>query len=313
MVRFRSRSRGAAGGRTPREVWADWQAAPDARTAETHAAEMMAIDASFTTWFEAGLLAKAQRRWPDCAARNARAVELFGPEHAAECDGVNPAAWNLGIAATALADWPRARRAWAAYGISGMDAEDGPIDIGFGVAPIRLNPDRPSLSHQDMFRTGETEVVWAWRRSPAHAVIASVPLPESGHRFRDVVLHDGEPKGSRLLDGREHAVFDELDRLHDSGIPTWQAIVSGARDGDVGDLADDLGSRGLGLDEWSGIRIYCASCSYGPAGPEHDHPPAEPDSTRLGLAGSEDDLRTALDPWLAARPHLTLEDLTLLW
>jgi len=39
---------------------------------------------------------------------------------------------------------------------------------------------------------------------PAHAVIVRVPLPESGHRFRDVLLHDGEPRGTRRRRRRRH-------------------------------------------------------------------------------------------------------------
>ncbi|HJQ07836.1 MAG TPA: hypothetical protein VJ872_20450 [Nocardioides sp.] len=314
MARFFGRSRSSAVPRGPREVWADWQAAPDAETAEVFAAELVAIrPQSFTAWFEAGLLSKAQGRWHDCLERNARAVELFTAADAVPYDGANPAAWNLGTAATALADWPTARNAWAAYGIDGMRDSAGPIDANFGMAPIRLNPDRPSLTHQVMHRSGETEVVWCWRRSPAHAVISSVPLPESGHRFRDVVLHDGEPKGTRWLDGQERSVFDELDRLRDSGIPTWQAIMTGMRDGDGRRLADALGPLGLGVDEWSGIRIYCSECSHGRDGVEHDHAPIADDRVRVGLAGVEAELQPALDAWLANHPHVVIEELTLLW
>lgn len=116
---------------------------------------------------------------------------------AARVRRANPAAWNLGIAATALGDWASARRAWTAYGITGIGDGVEEIDVDFGMAPIRLNPDRASLALEVQPAYGNTEVVWCWRRSPAHAVIASVPLPESGHRFRDVLLHDGEPKGTR--------------------------------------------------------------------------------------------------------------------
>ncbi|TCO18059.1 hypothetical protein EV652_11684 [Kribbella steppae] len=268
---------------------------------------------SFKAWFEAGLYSKARGDWADSAARNQRAVELFTARDAGEFDGVNPAAWNLGIAATALGDWATARQAWTAYGIEGVGVGSEPIDGDFGMTPVRLNPDRPSLAHQVSPEFGDAEVVWCWRRSPAHAVISSVPLPESGHRFRDVVLHDGEPKGQRRLGDRDVSVFDELARLDESGLPTWQAQLLGAEPDDLAALAEIIGPKGLGLDDWSGIRMMCSDCSHGSPGAEHDHAAAPTDATVVGLAGSEGDLRACFDEWLADRPHVTLAELTFLW
>lgn len=188
-----------------------------------------------------------------------------------------------------------------------------PIEVDFGIAPIRLNPDRPSLPHQVTPDLGEPEVVWCWRRSPAHAVIASVPLPDSGHRFRDVVLHDGEPKGTRALGDREVAVFDQLALLESSGLPTWQAQIANASPDDLDELSQIVGAHGLGVDEWSGIRVMCSECSHGAPGPDHAHDPPSPDVTRLGLAGLEGDLRECLDRWSSARPHVDVVDLALLW
>lgn len=269
---------------------------------------------SFAAWFEAGLHAKARREWPRCAEWNKRAMELCGPEQVSEYGGVNPAAWNLGIAATALSDWSLARMAWTTFGVVGMDDGSGPIDLNLGQVPIRLNPDRPSLSLQAVPEHGETEVVWCWRRSPAHAVIASVPLPESGHRFKDVVLHDGEPKGTRRHGDVEVSVFDELERLGESGLPTWQAQVEGASSEDLAALGDLVGQRGLGADNWSGINFMCSECSHGSPDPEHVHPPAKPGALTLGLAGAESDLSQCLDVWARnSSPGLRVLDLDLLW
>ncbi|ELT43968.1 hypothetical protein [Arthrobacter nitrophenolicus] len=302
--------------RGPRDVWSDWTAADDAGEtdrARALAGEMLRLAPdSFYAWFHAGLLSKALGKWAESLERNARAVELFTPVEAADFDGVNPAAWNLGIASTALGDWATARRAWAAYGIGGLGTGYDPIDSNFGLAPVRLNPDQPSLPHQVLPSAGATEVVWCWRRSPAHAVIASVPLPESGHRFRDVVLHDGEPKGFRQLDGQDVAVFDQLLRLEDSGLPTWQAQVTGATPDDLQELSDLLERHGMGADDWSGMRLLCSECSHGTPDDGHHHVPASSDATQLGLAGAESQLRPVLDTWLEARPAADLE-LTLLW
>jgi hypothetical protein len=277
------------------------------------AAEMLELTPdSYYVWFQAGLLSKARGEWTESLERNARALELFTPEDGEEFGGVNPAAWNLGIAATALGDWATARRAWEAYGIQGLGHGYEPIDVDFGFVPVRLNPDLPSLPHQRLASFGSTEVVWCWRRSPAHAVVANVPLPESGHRFRDVLLHDGEPKGFRRLGRHDVAVFDQLMRLEDSGVPTWQALATGATPDDIQDLSDLLERRELGLDDWSGMRLMCSQCSHGTPDEGHHHAPAPSDVTRLGLAGHERELSESIDEWMGSRPAVELE-LTLLW
>ncbi|TLM82708.1 tetratricopeptide repeat protein [Pseudarthrobacter sp. NamE2] len=310
------RWRGSGKQRGPREVWSDWTAADEAGdtgTATALAAEMLHVaPGSFYAWYHAALLSKALGRWAESLERNARAVELFTPAEAEDFDGVNPAAWNLGIAATALGDWATARRAWEAYGIQGMGSGLEAIDVDFGLAPVRLNPDQPSLPHQVLPSAGTTEVVWCWRRSPAHAVIANVPLPESGHRFRDVLLHDGEPKGFRKLGGQDVAVFDQLERLEDSGVPTWQAQVTGATPDDLRELSALLEERGLGVDDWSAMRMLCAECSRGTPDAAHNHAPAPSGVNRLGLAGPESELDRGLNDWLAPRPAVHL-DLALLW
>lgn len=308
--------RGLGKRRGPEEVWRDWTAADeagDAERASALASELLELTPrSYFSWFHAGLLSKALRNWAESSERNARALELFTPEDAEAFDGVNPAAWNLGIAATALGDWATARKAWAAYGVDGIGSGTEPIDGDFGLAPVRLNPDQPSLPHQVTPSAGSAEVVWCWRRSPAHAVISNVPLPESGHRFGDVILHDGEPKGTRRLGDREVAVFDQLQRLEDSGVPTWQAQVSGATPADLQELSELLGHRGLGMDDWSGIRVMCSACSHGSPDNGHDHPPAQAEGTLLGLAGRDPELTEVVEAWADARPGVDVH-LSLLW
>jgi PAS domain-containing protein len=304
-------------GRLPREIWVDWMDANEAGDVEragSCALEMTeAAPASFSSWFEAGLYAKARRDWGRCLAWNARALELSGEAEAEEFGGSNPAAWNLGIAATALGDWATARRAWTAYGIRGLGDEAGPIDDDFGMAPIRLNPDRPSLALEVTPAYGDTEIIWCWRRSPAHGAVASVPLPESGHRFRDVLLHDGEPKGSRRDGDREVSVFDEIARLSESDFPTWQAQVAGASPEDVEAVGDFFGERGLGADNWSGINIMCSDCSHGSPSDDHHHEKPSDGTVILGLAGHEDDVAQCLESWQAARPEVSVLALELLW
>lgn len=303
--------------RGPHDVWSEWMAADeagDAARAAVLASELLELTPkSYYSWFQAGLLSKALGNWPESLERNAQAVEHFTAKDGDEFGGVNPAAWNLGIASTALGDWATARRAWVAYGLGKFGHGTGPIDMDCGMAPVRLNPDRPSLPHQVLHSFGSTEVVWCWRRSPAHAVIASVPLPESGHRFRDVVLHDGEPKGTRQLDGQEVSVFDQLERLEESGLATWQAQVAGASDDDMQALSDLCEQRPLGVDDWSGIRLMCSECSHGSPEDGHSHVPPASEVKRLGLAGHESDVGQLIESWLDGRPGIDVLNLELLW
>lgn len=156
-------------------------------------------------------------------------------------------------------------------------------------------------------------MVWCRRRSPAHAVVVNVPLPASGHRFGDVVLHDGEPRGSRRWGDTEVPVFDELERLEDSGVPTWQGEFVGVRPHDGVALSELADSLGLGVDEWSGIRLLCSECSHGSPEDAHHHETSSAETTIFGLAGSEAELLDCLDRWRADRLHLDVVRLDRLW
>ena len=107
-------------------------------------------------------------------AAGLRAVALLDKETGA------PDWWNVGIAATALQDWPLARRAWQAYGLKVPGAASGtgePAGMELGSAAVRLSPE------------GEAEVVWGRRLDPARIAVLSIPLPSSGRRWGEVVLH----------------------------------------------------------------------------------------------------------------------------
>src|SRR5919112_6641647 len=63
------------------------------------------------SWFNLALLHKFRHDWEQARTAGLRAVALLDRESGA------PDWWNVGIAATALQDWPLARRAWQAYGL----------------------------------------------------------------------------------------------------------------------------------------------------------------------------------------------------
>jgi hypothetical protein len=196
-----------------------------------------------------GLAHKYLLDWPISLRHNLRAIELCEAE-----PGMEPGQaehWNAAIAATALGDWPQARRLWAACGV-GVPESDGPIEDDYGVAVVRLNP----------WHGGET--VWMRRVDPVRARLLNVPLPESGHRFGDIVLHDGAQTGSRFDGARQAPVFNDLERLEPSGFQTHVVFVGCDGHDDLRALLEAT-APGIGhAEDWTeSVRYYCLRCSYG--------------------------------------------------
>ena len=235
-------------------------------------------------WFNLGLAAKRRRDWPMVADRFRKAIEAGG------LDDVVPAWWNLGIASCALGDWASARESWAHVGVN-PEPGDGPPDMRLGLAPVRVDP------------AGHAEVVWTERLDPARARIVSVPLPQCGRRHGDVVLHDGEPRGSRTVGTRSYAVFDELERLHASSHATWRCAIVAPDADAVTRLTEDAADAGLGAEDWTTLRHLCATCS------ERDLPSGRAASEwtaerTLGIASpGREQADELLDAWCLADPR----------
>ena len=226
---------------------------------------------------------------------------LHWNQRAAALNPADPAGWwNLGIAATALGHWDEARRAWRGCGISVPDGE-GPLDYPSGIAPIRLHP------------AGSPEVVWSERIDPARALLQSIPLAESGFRWRDMVLNDGAPTGYRTLGEKEVPVFDCLALLRASPHSTFVAMVEGpAEDADA--LAELAAARGLAAEDWTtSIHMLCKACSEGRPHGRHDHAPApQPGPRQVAVAAPRiDEAERLLADWQAGAPSNRVLSLTL--
>jgi hypothetical protein len=230
------------------------------------------------------LVHKRRRQWDQAMDCNERAAALGGAEG-------DPAWWNLGIAATALRRWDAARKAWRQFGIELPDGT-GELQLDLGVAPVRLDPD------------GQAEVVWGRRIDPARVVVMNVPTPASGHRWGDVVLHDGAPNGERMTGGHVYGVFDELERWQPSAIPTMEVQVTLSADVDAQALADLFDQAGYAAQDWTAsIRPICRQCSEGRPPPDHEHPaPSFSPERRFGLAAPPDPAARLLDEWAATQP-----------
>lgn len=217
--------------------------------------------------YNLGLVYKYQTRWEESRDWNQKAVKLNPKDEAAW--------WNLGIAATALGDWPTARAAWRGFGMK-LPPGDGPLDFPCGFGPVRLNPDGDNV-----------EVVWGNRLCPARMEIRSIPFPESHHRWRDVVLNDGAPVGYRQYKGQEVPVFNALDILQPSEYGTYRVEVEmDYTDELMIELTDLAWDRDGYAENWThSVRMLCKACSEGRPHEDHDHDAAPPEGVqRVAIA-----------------------------
>ena len=245
-------------------------------------------------WFNLGLLCKRQRRWPESLRYNLKATELNPADEAAW--------WNLGIAATALGDWRQARAAWTGFGLE-IPPGEGELNLDYGLVPIRLDPEDAG------------EVVWCARIDPARAIIKNIPFAESNHRWGDLVLHDGEPRGHRIHGGEEVPVFDELELIAASELSTYAAIVAAPAEADSSDLEDLARQRDLAAEDWSAnTRMICKACSEGTPHEHHDAPeaPWEPQRHFALAAPDQASAIHLLEEWVAGGQERSYDSLELL-
>lgn len=241
-----------------------------------------------------GLVHKYLGNWALSLRHNLRSMILRG-----EFD--EAAAWNAGVAATALRDWAEARRQWARCGIE-LPPGDGPIVSDFGIASIRLNP------------WGDSETLFARRIDPVRARLLNVPLPESGYRYGDVVLHDGAPTGSRRADGIDVPVFNVLARLVPSDFRTHTAFVRCETPEAAAALAGACGP-GIGtIEDWTHtISHYCPRCSAGEPHDDDEQCDGAPASDQMRTFGVAAQSRRAVEKmlrdWKADGPGRGLESI----
>ena len=164
----------------------------------------------------------------------------------------------------------------------------GPVVMNLGLTPVRLTPETRG------------EVVWCDRIDPTRAIVRNIPLPESGNRFGDLVLHDGAPNGTRLRQGVEVPVFDALERLERSAYRTFLLDLPGSSPEQRESLADVAHEVGAAAEDWSqSVRFLCRRCSEGTPHERHDSElrTVRPDLAVAAAARSEDELGELLQEW----------------
>lgn len=262
---------------------------------------------SWVAWYDAGLIHKWTRAWRDALPCFRRALDA-ALEREVEADDVAPIAWNLGITATAVGAWGDAFRAWRRLRMPIETDDQGAPRLRIGPTPIRLRG----------ADGGGSEVVWADRFDPVRARILVVPTPRSQHRWRDVVLHDADPRGSRLRGSRRLPVFDALERLAPSPYVTWSARVTAPAPADARGLIDlSRPHDDLNAEDWTAtLSTLCRRCSEGEPH-EHDDDEVDDDEAaawsperHVGLAArTRDEVQALLDRWAQAGEGRAWRDL----
>ncbi|WP_312320970.1 hypothetical protein [Stenotrophomonas sp.] len=236
-----------------------------------------------------GLTHKYLRDWPTSLQHNLLAQQL-------EDEFNEASAWNAGIAATALGNWSEARRQWARCGINIPEGE-GPIERDFGLVSVRLNP------------WGKGETVFARRIDVVRARLLNVPLPESGHRLFDIVLHDGAPTGERRTRDGTVPVFNALQTLQASDHRTYTAFVRSPSAEAMTELLD-MELPGIGyVEDWTASMVtLCLRCSYG-----IPHADATANAAHEPGAASNDDWKVERNLGIGAQGKAAVERLLANW
>jgi tetratricopeptide (TPR) repeat protein len=195
---------------------------------------------------------------------------------------------NLGIAATALRKWRMARTAWNQIGFECRESDQA-LNLNLGAIAVCINPNQ------------KPEIVWARRLDPARAMIMSVPQPSSGHYFRDIILIDGNPKGSRVIKGRKVAVYHQLGLFKRSVYQTYLVGLHTEALEHVDTLAQLAVNEGVGFDNWSlGYRLKLNPGTKLHRRPEYHDPVREemPPHFMVALASkTPDPIHQVLETW----------------
>lgn len=232
-----------------------------------------------TVHYNLGLIYKYRTEWDKSYYHNKRAVELDPESQASH--------WNLGIAATMLCDWKLARQCWNFFGMK-YEIIDEDTAGNMGDVCIRISPN------------ANAETVWATRICPARAIIKNIPLPESEHRFKDLVLNDGAPNGYRMSEGREYPVLDEIQHLSSSDYRTYSIKCEPISEAHYDNLQQRCWNSDIAIENWTTeMQMLCKQCSEGRPHEIHDHDLKKTsDEYRIAHAStSQEKLVSVLEAW----------------
>jgi len=169
-----------------------------------------------------GRLYHQRREWKPSFYYFKKAVALL-PGH-------REAWWSLGIAAVALKKWRLARSIW----------------YKFGLAQLPKTPEGLRLTYNGTF-----EILWMLAIDPARAQILSVPHPDSGFHFRDVVLYERKPVGHHIVAHKRVPVYAELGCFKRSPYQTFSCLIHDVSAAQIQQLERMCYDARLGFEIWS--------------------------------------------------------------
>jgi len=114
-----------------------------------------------------------------------------------------------------------------------------------------------------------------------------------------VVLHDGDPNGERIVDGRRHPVFDEIMLFAASDLATLSVTVTASTSDDVEALLDVIAEQELGAEVLSSRELLCKCCSEGSRTVDRT---VVAGSQTVFIATAENRAAELLDRWRSGRP-----------
>ncbi|MEW2508707.1 hypothetical protein [Streptomyces sp. NPDC046870] len=114
-----------------------------------------------------------------------------------------------------------------------------------------------------------------------------------------IVVHDGEPKGRRVVEGRAYPVFEDLLLFQVSGLTTLTATVNAGEVADLDALIELFDRHGYGAEPASGFGTLCACCSEGTHEQERK---THAGARRVSFAAPEEEARRLLGQWAAQTP-----------
>lgn len=140
--------------------------------------------------------------------------------------------WILGLAAVGLNRLGVAASVWAK----------------FAFVDIRL--DRPV--NLELKSDKGYEIIWMQALDAGRGRILSIPHPQSGLRFRDLMLYDRRNVvGSNIHNRRRVAVYPAVDRLKKSPYLTFSCLLHTSGESAIKQLEQLCFDAGLGFEVWS--------------------------------------------------------------
>ncbi len=140
--------------------------------------------------------------------------------------------WDLGMAAMALKKWRIARNVWNKFGIN-------------------LKTYMPKTVCLRLQYQGRYEIIWGQALGPVRAEIRSIPHPDSGYAFRDIVLYDKEVSGYNIVANKRVPIHDEYGLFKRNYFHTYSCLIDTNTEEDVQLLEQLCKDAGLGFEVWS--------------------------------------------------------------